>query len=111
MYKSWTIIEEVVMANVRIAPVHPGDYLLEILEELGLSQVRLAKSIRVPPMRINHIVHGRRPVTAEMALRLGLFFDQSPQYWLNLQTRFDLDTASDSLGAKLAKEIHPMEAA
>jgi addiction module HigA family antidote len=99
------------MSTQPISPVHPGQYLREILEELGISQYRLAKALGVPAMRINHIVHGRRPVTADMALRLGLFFDQSPQFWMNLQTRYDLDVARDAMGDRLAKEIEPLAAA
>jgi addiction module HigA family antidote len=74
------------MTKVQIPPVHPGVYLKELLEEMGLSQYRLAQDIGVPAMRISHIVHGKRPVTAELALRLGRYFGQSPRYWLNLQS-------------------------
>ena len=81
------------MAKTRIAPVHPGGYLKELLDEMGLSQYRLAHDIGVPAMRISHVVHGKRPVTAELALRLGRYFGQSPRYWLNLQSRYDMDIA------------------
>jgi antitoxin HigA-1 len=101
---------EVVMSKNRIAPVHPGVYLKELLDELGISQQRLAKALGVPPMRISHIVNGRRPVTAEMALRLSLYYRQSPQYWLNLQSRYDLDTTSDALAERLKHEITPLQA-
>jgi addiction module HigA family antidote len=67
------------MARVRIAPIHPGSYLKEILDELGLSQYRLAQELGVPAMRISHVVRGQRPMTAELALRLGRYLDQSPR--------------------------------
>ena len=70
-----------------IAPVHPGIYLKELLDELKISQYRLAQDLGVPAMRINHVVRGKRPVTAERALRLGLYFGQSPRYWMNWQSR------------------------
>jgi len=97
------------MAENRIAPVHPGVYLKELLDELGMSQSQLAKALGVPAMRISHIVNGRRPVTAEMALRLSLYFRQSPQYWLNLQSRYDLDITVDALAERLTHEITPLQ--
>ncbi len=97
------------MTENRIAPVHPGEYLKELLDELGMSQSQLAKALGVPAMRISHIVNGRRPVTAEMALRLSLYFRQSPQYWLNLQSRYDLDIAVDALAERLTQEITPLQ--
>ncbi|MBI2778587.1 MAG: HigA family addiction module antidote protein [Gammaproteobacteria bacterium] len=99
------------MKTKRIAPVHPGFYLKELLDELGLSQSGLTKAIGVPAMRVNHIVKGKRPVTAETALRLGLFFGQTPQYWLNLQSRYSTDCATDSIGERLRHEIAPLQAA
>ena len=98
------------MAKTRIAPVHPGVYLKELLEELGLSQYRLAHDMGVPVMRISHLVHGKRPVTAELALRLGRYFGQSPRYWLNLQSRYDMDVAEDELGERVAREVQPLKA-
>ncbi|HKZ01339.1 MAG TPA: HigA family addiction module antitoxin [Pyrinomonadaceae bacterium] len=98
------------MTRSRIAPVHPGIYLRELLEELGLSQYRLAQEIRVPAMRISHVVRGKRPVTAELALRLGQYFRQSPRYWLNLQSRYDMDIAEDTLGERVAREVRPFTA-
>ena len=92
----------------RLNPVHPGEYLKELLDELSLSQYGLAHSLGVSPMRIHHVVHGKRPVTAELALRLGQYFGQSPRYWLNLQSRYDMDVAEDTLGAQVAREIRPM---
>jgi len=98
------------MTRSRIAAVHPGIYLKELLEELGLSQYRLAQEIRVPAMRISHVVRGKRPVTAELALRLGQYFRQSPRYWLNLQSRYDMDIAEDTLGERVAREVRPFTA-
>ena len=98
------------MAKARIAPVHPGIYLKELLEELRLSQYRLAQDIGVVAMRVNHVVHGKRPVTAELALRLGRYFGQSPRYWLNLQSRYDMDMAEDELGERVTREVQPFKA-
>ena len=74
-------------------PIHPGEHLAEILEELGISRYRLAKAIGVPPIRINDIVHCRRSVTADTALRIGKALGMSPEFWLNLQRMYDLDLA------------------
>ena len=84
------------MKNNQLPPIHPGEILMEeFLEPMGISQYRLAKDISVPPRRINEIVHGKRSISADTALRLGRFFGMSPQFWLNLQTRYDLDTTSN----------------
>jgi addiction module HigA family antidote len=93
----------------RIAPVHPGVYLKELLDELELAQYQLAQALGVSPMRISHLVHGKRPVTAELALRLGRYFGQSPQYWVNLQSRYDMDVAEDTLGEQVRQEVQPLE--
>jgi antitoxin HigA-1 len=98
------------MTKARLAPIHPGVYLKELLEELRLSQYRLAQDLGVPAMRINHVVHGKRPVTAELALRLGRYFGQSPRYWLNLQSRYDMDVAEDALGDQVVREVRPFKA-
>jgi len=75
----------------KIPPIHPGEILLdEFLKPLNISQYRLAKDIGVPPRRINEIVQGKRSITANTALRLGRFFNISPQFWINLQSRFNL---------------------
>lgn len=84
-----------------LPPIHPGEYVREALEELGLTQAELAKTIGVSPMRISHLVREERPVTAELALRLGQAFGQSPQYWLNLQAGYDLKMAQ----ARIADEL------
>ncbi|MGD9726587.1 MAG: HigA family addiction module antitoxin [Nitrospiraceae bacterium] len=97
------------MPTTRIAPVHPGVYLKELLEELDLSQYRLAQDIGVPAMRISHVIHAKRPVTTELALRLGRYFGQSPRYWLNLQSRFDMDTVEDMLGKRITREVRPFK--
>ena len=94
----------------KLKPIHPGEILMEeFLKPIGISQYRLAKDISVPPRRINEIVHGRRSVTADTALRFGRFFGMSPQFWLNLQTRYDLEVTEDSLGNRLEKEVHRLE--
>jgi len=98
------------MTKARITPVHPGEYLRELLEELGLSQYRLAQDIGVAPMRISHVVRGQRPVTAELALRLGRYFGQSPRYWLNLQSRYDMDVIEQNLGSRVVREVRPFKA-
>lgn len=96
------------MVKKRIQPVHPGAYLKELLDELSLSQYRLAKDIGVPAMRINYVVNGKRPVTAELALRLGRYFGQNPRYWLNIQSRYDMDTVEDTLSDQVARQIRPL---
>jgi addiction module HigA family antidote len=94
------------MTIKKLAPVHPGEVLLEeFLKPLGLSQNRLALNIGVPPRRVNEIVLGKRRVTAETALRLARYFDTTPQFWLGLQADFDLDVAADELGGRLDHEI------
>ncbi|MCX5915756.1 MAG: HigA family addiction module antitoxin [Deltaproteobacteria bacterium] len=96
------------MANKRITPVHPGIYLKELLDELKISQYRLAKEVGVPAMRINLLVNGKRPITAELALRLGRYFGQNPRYWMNLQSRYDMDVAEDALSKQVAREVRPL---
>lgn len=94
------------MKNIKLPPIHPGEILIEeFLKPMGLSQYRLAKDISVPPRRINEIVHGKRSISADTALRLGRFFGISPQFWLNLQTRFDLEVTEDLLAERLDKEV------
>ena len=92
-------------------PIHPGEVLLEeFLEPLGVTQHRLAVSIDVPPRRINEIVHGKRGISADTALRLARFFGTSDRFWLNLQSRFDLEVERDQLGSVL-DAITPLELA
>ena len=100
------------MANTTLAPVHPGEVLLEeFLEPMGISQYRLAKDISVPPRRINEIVHGKRSVTADTALRLSRYFGTSERFWLNLQTGYDLDIERDRLGDRLEAEVLQLNSA
>jgi len=94
------------MEDEKLRPVHPGEVLLEeFLKPFSLSQNRLALSIGVHPRRINEIVLGKRAVTADTALRLARFFGTSPQFWLGLQTDYDLDVAQDQLGDRLDREV------
>ena len=94
------------MQDKKLSPVHPGEILLEeFLEPMGISQYRLAKDISVPPPRINEIVHGRRGITADTALRLARYFGTSEKFWLNLQTSFDLETEKERLGDRLEEEV------
>ena len=94
------------MRTEKMRPVHPGEILMEeFLTPMGISQYRLSRDISVPPRRINQIVHGTRSVTADTALRLGKYFGVSPQFWMNLQARFDLERERDSLGDRLEQEV------
>jgi len=95
------------MSSKKLAPVHPGEILQqEFLKPMNLSQNRLALDIRVPARRINEIVHGKRRITADTALRLARYFKMSPQFWLGLQMDYDLDIAEDQLGDRLNIEIN-----
>jgi addiction module HigA family antidote len=96
------------MTKHRIKPVHPGVYLKELLSELKISQYRLAKESGVPAMRINLVVNCKRPVTADLALRLGRYFGQNPRYWMNLQSRYDMDVAEDALSEQVINEVRPL---
>ncbi len=99
------------MAEKRLPPVHPGEVLLEeFLKPLGLSQNRLGLSIGVHPRRINEIVLGKRRVTADTALRLARYFGTTPEFWLGLQTAYDLDVATDELGERLEREVQVRQA-
>ena len=94
------------MPRKKLAPIHPGEILVEeFLKPLALTEYRLAKGLRVPARRINEIVHGKRAITADTALRLGRFFRNSPRFWLNLQTGFDLENEADRLGTKLTRDV------
>ena len=87
------------------SPIHPGEHLAEILEDLGISQYRMAKTIGVPPIRINDIVRCRRSITADTALRMGQALGMTPEFWLNLQRMYDLDVARASTDTS---EIEPL---
>jgi len=100
-----------VTENAVMPPVHPGEILLEeFLQPLGVSQYQVAKAIDVPARRINEIVHGQRRITADTALRLSRYFGTSERFWLNLQSRYDLETEKDRLGDEL-NGIRPLSAA
>jgi addiction module HigA family antidote len=93
-------------------PIHPGEILLEeFLQPMGISQYRLAKDINVPARRINEIVLRKRSITADTALRLSRYFGMTEQFWMNLQTRYDLELEKDRLGPRLKDEVHPIRAA
>ena len=87
------------------SPIHPGEHLAEMLEELGISQHRLAKTIGVPPIRINEIVRRRRSITADTALRMGQALGMTPEFWLNLQRMYDLDVARASTDTQAIKPL------
>jgi addiction module HigA family antidote len=94
------------MMTRKLAPIHPGEVLLhDFLEPFGLSQYRLAHDINVPARRVNEIVHGKRAVSADTALRLARYFGTSDRFWLNLQARFDLEVQRDVLGKRLEREV------
>jgi antitoxin HigA-1 len=94
------------MKNKKITPIHPGEILLEeFLIPMGITQYKIAKDINVPARRINEIVHCTRSISVDTALRLGRYFNISPQYWINLQAHYDLETQMDKLGNKLEHEV------
>ena len=101
------------MATPKRPPlIHPGEILLEeFLRPLELTQYRLAKGLKVPARRINEIVHGNRAISADTALRLGRFFGNSPRFWLNLQTAYDLDVERDRLGRTLERDVEVLRKA
>ena len=89
-----------------LPPIHPGEILNEeFLQPMGISQYRLAKEISVSPRRINQIVQGKRAITPDTALRLSRYFGMSERFWLNLQTRYDLEVTKDRLKGRLVKEV------
>lgn len=94
----------------KITPIHPGEILLEeFLKPMNISQYRLSKDTGMPPRRINEIVHGNRSITANTALRLARFFGTTDRFWMNLQTRYDLETEKDALGNRIEKEVSVLE--
>ena len=100
------------MSVRRLAPIHPGEVLNEeFLSHLGLTQYRLAKGLSAPPRRINEIVHAKRAITADTALRLARFFGTSERFWLNLQTGYDLEVERDRLRTRLPKEVKVLQKA
>ncbi|WP_273526572.1 HigA family addiction module antitoxin [Pseudomonas sp.] len=97
------------MVKNGLPPIHPGEFLRETLGELGLTQAAFAAAIGVSPMRVSHVLKGSRPVTAELALLIGRALGQSPQYWLNLQTAYDLKVAEAAMkqSLKAVRELAP----
>lgn len=94
------------MVEDKLQPVHPGEILLEeFLKPMNLSQNQMALALRVPARRINEIVHGKRRITADTALRLARYFNMSPRFWLGLQMDYDLDVAEDEMGDRLRQEV------
>lgn len=99
------------MKDPALNPVHPGEILLaDFLKPLGISQYRLAKDLHVPLRRINEVVLGRRGVSADTALRLARYFKTTPQFWLNLQSHYELDTARLTVESTITKTIQPAPA-
>ena len=93
----------------KLDPIHPGEILLEeFLRPMGISQYRLAKDISVPARRINEIVHGKRSISADTALRLSKYFGSTERFWMNLQTRYDLEVEKDRLGSRLDDEVQSL---
>jgi antitoxin HigA-1 len=115
MWKSWITIKDeheevIVMKSKVLAPVHPGEILMEeFLKPLNLSQYKLAKDINVPARRINEIVHGKRSVSADTALRLSRYFNLSERFWLNLQARYDLEVEKDKFKGRMESEVKVFE--
>ena len=100
------------MAKKVMSPIHPGEILMdEFLGPLGISQYRIAKDISVPPRRINEIVHGKRSITADTALRLARYFGTTERFWLNLQVRYDLEVEKDRLADTLERDVAVFRAA
>ncbi len=98
------------MKENKIPPVHPGEVLLEdFLKPLGISQYRLAKEMKVYPRKINEIVHGKRAITADSALRLSRYFGTSAELWMNLQALYDLEKTRDEIETQVVKEISPLK--
>ena len=94
------------MKNTKIQPIHPGEVLLEeFLKPMGISQYRLAKDISVPARRINEIIHGKRSISVDTALRLSRYFGLSERFWLNLQIRYDIEIQKDNLNKRLEEEV------
>lgn len=95
----------------KLPPIHPGELLRDELEEIGTSLNELARALRVPMNRISALVNGKRSITADTAMRLARYFGTSPQYWLNLQSAYDLEVAAIKIGSKIEREVLPRNAA
>jgi antitoxin HigA-1 len=98
-------------AQKKLPPIHPGKILAEDLRDMGLTMNQLAKALHVPANRISAIINGTRGISGETALRLARYFGTSPQYWMNLQARYDLDVARDEFEAAVRKSVKPLQAA
>lgn len=99
------------MRSKKLTPIHPGEHLADILKEAGITANALALRLRVPANRITLMIQGKRAITAETALRLARYFGTSPEFWMNLQTKYDLDTAQDAVADRIAREVMPQSAA
>src|ERR1700682_714027 len=98
-------------ASQKLPPIHPGEILREnYLKPLGLTAHRLAMALRVPATRIAEVIHERRAITADTAIRLGRYFNTTPRFWLNLQTAYDLEVAEDRIGVRVGTEVQPASA-
>jgi addiction module HigA family antidote len=95
----------------KLAPVHPGEILRDELQELNMSANALALALRIPANRVTEIINGRRSVSADTALRLARYFGTSAQMWMNLQSRFDLETAEEAIAARVESEVQPLRRA
>ena len=94
------------MKKKKLDPIHPGEILLEeFLKPMGISQYRVAKDISVPARRINEIVHGKRAISADSALRLSRYFGMSERFWLNLQTQYDIEVQKDKIDKQFEEEV------
>jgi addiction module HigA family antidote len=110
MSKSRTTTE-LTAGRKRLPPIHPGEILAEDLSDLGVSLNELARALRVPMNRISAIVNRRRSITADTAMRLARYFGTSPEYWMNLQTAYDLAVAEQARGGQIEREVLPRRAA
>ena len=113
MWKSWITTEDFMAGKTKLLdPVHPGEILYEeFMQPLGISINRLARDLHVPPNRIHGLVHGNRSITADTALRLGIYFGVAPETWLNLQSEYDLRITRKTNGAEIAKAVRQRDAA
>jgi addiction module HigA family antidote len=109
--KSPNTTNKIAHTTSRLPPVHPGEILKETLDDLGFSMNRLAQEIHVPANRISAIIAGQRAITGETALRLGRYFGTTPAYWMNIQARYDLETARDEWESRIQSEVQPRSAA
>jgi addiction module HigA family antidote len=112
MWKLLTTIKEIKMKTKSLPPVHPGEILLEdLMKPLGITANGLSRDLRVPATRISEIVKGKRAITADTALRLGRYFGNTPQFWMNLQTSYELELTERQYKTEIERSIHPRKAA